>query len=639
MDYDSQSMQYPKGSDNSPNLYNYIIAHNGFGFDYRYMYEKLLERSREFKMIGDVTNTKCLMGAGLYLYDFSLIYKEKLSVLAKTFFGEQSDLLKYECDDVVGLPVETVKEWFALREQGQVVERYEDLIKYNIQDSRIVYELAQKFFRFTFTTPFGHSMLPKMFYHSLSSLSWDMWATCFLKTPLFINRKTQSAEQTMNIGGFTMAYRSQVDMGIIIDVNSFYPSIMMNRMPVQHVSYAADSSITKFEMTIIANRENYRNLIAVHDIYKIKFRYPKETKLPTIVQRTGETIVMVLESSDYDLDNDQEGVWVFGETVRVAIECADAEIKIFSCIRFIPEHLHKDYIEFHYKKRLEAKAAGDKVGDIFHKNMMNSLFGKHGQKLFKQNVFGGWSYVRDQYQQLLMRKDVHDVEINQIMSDRVPIYEMKYQLKDADMNHKGATMRISAFIMEMARSYLMRIKHAIADVLGWESISYCDTDSVMISFDKAEPSKANLLQQLYANYQRDLPVRRGDQQWQKEQTDIMKSIITECASYKKVAQIMIKDVRNLDSDQKVPLIDDSRLGACKIEKEIICAKFTGQKQYGMTYIENGMIKEAVKVKGVPKKHATKEMIDQLAFQDGVNGIPVFQTSHEVFRRLGAGTSI
>lgn len=41
--------------------------------------------------------------------------------------------------------------------------------------------------------------------------------------------------------------------------------------------------------------------------------------------------------------------------------------------------------------------------------------------------------------------------------------------------------------MEMARTYLMRVKHAIANVLGWEAIAYCDTDSIMISFNHCEP--------------------------------------------------------------------------------------------------------------------------------------------------------
>ena len=44
--------------------------------------------------------------------------------------------------------------------------------------------------------------------------------------------------------------------------------------------------------------------------------------------------------------------------------------------------------------------------------------------------------------------------------------------------------------MEMARTYLMRIKHAIASTIGIDAISYCDTDSVFIGLDKADPISA-----------------------------------------------------------------------------------------------------------------------------------------------------
>jgi hypothetical protein len=35
-----------------------------------------------------MNQTKCVQGAGLFFYDFALIYKERLKDLAKTFFQE-----------------------------------------------------------------------------------------------------------------------------------------------------------------------------------------------------------------------------------------------------------------------------------------------------------------------------------------------------------------------------------------------------------------------------------------------------------------------------------------------------------------------------------------------------------------------
>jgi len=39
-------------------------------------------------MIGDAQRTKCLMGNGIYLYDFRLIFNDKLDNLAKSFFPD-----------------------------------------------------------------------------------------------------------------------------------------------------------------------------------------------------------------------------------------------------------------------------------------------------------------------------------------------------------------------------------------------------------------------------------------------------------------------------------------------------------------------------------------------------------------------
>lgn len=62
------------------------------------------------------------------------------------------------------------------------------------------------------------------------------------------------------------------------------------------------------------------------------------------------------------------------------------------------------------------------------------------------------------------------------------------------------------------------------------------------------------------------------------------------------------------------MLDEKRLGASKIEKYIIRGVFTGQKQYGIVYVEGDKIKTAVKAKGVPKEQRTMDLIDNLGFQ-------------------------
>lgn len=68
---------------------------------------------------------------------------------------------------------------------------------------------------------------------------------------------------------------------------------------------------------------------------------------------------------------------------------------------------------------------------------------------------------------------------------------MKYSIKGDKLNHKGNLVRLGSYIMSLAKNYLMIVKHAVAKILGKESIVYCDTDSVVISFDKKYPADAH----------------------------------------------------------------------------------------------------------------------------------------------------
>jgi hypothetical protein len=151
---------------------NYIFAHNGFGFDYKFMYEELHSCMREFKMVGDICQTKSMQGNGLYFYDFSLIYREKLSVLAKTFFPSKPEWWKYECDLIKNLPEDTLAGWYTEARVAGYKEsqhpRVAEIIKYCVQDSYVLLQIVKEFFLRAYTTPFGYGFLPKPFYHSIS---------------------------------------------------------------------------------------------------------------------------------------------------------------------------------------------------------------------------------------------------------------------------------------------------------------------------------------------------------------------------------------------------------------------------------------------------------------------------------------
>lgn len=134
-DYDLMELGYGRTPNdrNSPRLYNYIFAHNGFGFDFRFMYNQLHQHCSEFIMVGDMTNTKMLQGGGIFLLDYAQIYKEKLDTLARTFFKEEEGLWKDKNDDVKSLDYTVVEEWLSEYKQTEVpCERMKNMMTYNV---------------------------------------------------------------------------------------------------------------------------------------------------------------------------------------------------------------------------------------------------------------------------------------------------------------------------------------------------------------------------------------------------------------------------------------------------------------------------------------------------------------------------
>ena len=60
----------------------------------------------------------------------------------------------------------------------------------------------------------------------------------------------------------------------------------------------------------------------------------------------------------------------------------------------------KPYIEFNFQKRKEAKAKGDKFGDVFFKLMNNAFYGKIIENIYNRRDVELFNYV-DRYIKLV----------------------------------------------------------------------------------------------------------------------------------------------------------------------------------------------------------------------------------------------
>lgn len=140
----------------------------------------------------------------------------------------------------------------------------------------------------------------------------------------------------------------------------------------------------------------------------------------------------------------------------------------------------------------------------------------------------------------------------------------------------------------------MKMKHAIVREFGPDCICYCDTDSVVVSFDKLDPAFNQAIENAYDIYQWQLRTGRDAS----KSFDILQNMLTTNQYVRRLEQIKVLDLCNLHSGAQVPLIDEDRLGAAKIEKFVIKGMFAAPKSYMLDYFADGKIKHVIKSKGV-----------------------------------------
>ena len=117
-------------------------------------------------------------------------------------------------------------------------------------------------------------------------------------------------------------------------------------------------------------------------------------------------------------------------------------------------------------------------------------------------------------------------------------------------------------------------------------------------------------------------------------------------------EIKTQDVTMIHTGEQALLLDETRLGACKIEKYVIRGIALGAKQYGVYYLEQDkkkcwQMRLAVKLKGVRADARTMDILEDInqnigyttgdAPVDTIN-LPIAVTKMMVkWSRMGAGT--
>lgn len=222
----------------------------------------------------------------------------------------------------------------------------------------------------------------------------------------------------------------------IVDINSAYPWAMLSSHPYGP-DYVTTENSSEFRPTSFVTLECV-----------------SRGALPFRSERGAIT---------FPDDTERRRYVVCGHELQAGLDTGTVEaVQILAVTDFSEEVSFAPYIEHFYSQRQEAKATGDKAGDIFCKLLMNSLYGKFGTN---PRNYGNFQCVP-----FSEMEDYHGegFEFEGMIG---PHALLRAPLDDWQM--KFLNVATAASITSQVRALLWRA------ICASEGVAYCDTDSLI----------------------------------------------------------------------------------------------------------------------------------------------------------------
>lgn len=240
-----------------------------------------------------------------------------------------------------------------------------------------------------------------------------------------------------------------------LDINSMYPFIMKNNiLPVRLLKYS--HSGTNENLSAIYELNKNKNLI----IARCDIQLP--TEFAYILNKNNITG----ENKSTFLSGNFEAVLCTPELNFV--EKYGKIIKINEIAIYEGKIIYDKFVDFFYSKRLEFKAKKDFANEQFCKIILNSQYGKWGQKQLKQTFLDKCPNNKVKYfGDFRGENKKENFEVFQIG------YKL-FKLENTDENAKDSFVAISSFITSYARMLLINFILKAKRI----NVFYCDTDSI-----------------------------------------------------------------------------------------------------------------------------------------------------------------
>jgi hypothetical protein len=349
------------------------------------------------------------------------------------------------------------REWFESNKSG--------IIEYCAMDVRVLKECHKKFMQLLsqlFPNIESKHLLNKC---TIASLSVEILSS-YLEKSIFgtVNKSIYDIERESYFGGICYHTVKECGEGWYYDINSSYPNSMRENLPVSMRGIIEYDELNSCLIDLdILNDTN---------LYLVSFEYNDDVICCMTPQRTSNGLLIYCKNINLS--------WRWG--VELNFLMANKKIKkesifIKSEILYTGEKICKEFIDKVYELKEEAVRCNDIPKKTLYKLILNSTYGKFGQR--SQNKF----LIKNKHDvgAYLFDEDLEIKDIKLVENEKGEgFYQVIYE--DESLNFIGSLVRLSSYIAVLSRINLFKGVYSIGDA----HVKYMDTDSIMSDKEMSE---------------------------------------------------------------------------------------------------------------------------------------------------------
>ena len=323
-------------------------------------------------------------------------------------------------------------------------------IIYCIQDTNIIFELLVIMSKYFAKFDLG-DLRP-----TVASLALTVFRKKFHHTNMLThtNLRILNLEYSSYFGGRTEAFqlgKLPKQYYYYYDFNSLYPSVMVNqKYSIKLRRYFPVSSIKQLRRFIVNH-----GCIATVKISTKEPLFPKFHEKFTVFP-VGNFITTLATAE-----------------LKLALELNLIK-DVLDLAVYFQEDIFTNYVDYFHKQKTKHKSQGKTVLGLFDKLMLNSLYGKFGQKTVTLKKLKGLSDLKYDF--------YHEVNLEKKTLDRIKVINY---LKYIETKNHVSTYSIPSIATEVTSLARVKLVKAIRDI-GWKNVFYCDTDSILTNKEGME---------------------------------------------------------------------------------------------------------------------------------------------------------